>query len=146
MEGLDHLVAIDLHGGAGGDGGGGGHAQAAGAGDGFFADELAGDEQGDGGFFAGLGDDGELGAACDEIEDAVGLGALGEEDAGRLEVDELTAWAFSIQEVSVGELRITFALHRVSFRSWHCGGPSAPLACQHVPGDRGPNTTKKCDS
>ena len=63
MQDADHLVAIDLQGGAGGDGGGGGHAQAAGAGDGFFADEVAGDEQGDGGFFAGLGDDGEFGAA-----------------------------------------------------------------------------------
>ncbi len=93
VEGLDHLIAIDLHGGAGGDGGGGGHAQAAGAGDGFLADEIAGDQQGDGGFFAGLGDDGELGAAGGEIEDAVGLGTLGEEDAGGLQVDEFATWS-----------------------------------------------------
>ena len=76
VEGLDHFVAVDLECGASSDRGGGGHAEAAGTGDCLFADELVWDEQGDGGFFTSLGDDGELGAACDEIKNGVGFGSL----------------------------------------------------------------------
>jgi hypothetical protein len=108
VEGADHLVAIDLHGNARGDGGGGGHAQAAGAGDGFFADELVWDQQCDGGFSAGLGHDGELGTASDQIKDAIGVGPLREEDAAGLVMDQLSARAFRIKKIGVGKLRIAF--------------------------------------
>ncbi len=56
-------------------------------------------------------DDGQFGATCDEIEDAVGLGALGEEHAGWFQLDEFATWAFSMQEVSIGMLGSTFCLH-----------------------------------
>jgi hypothetical protein len=114
VEGLDHLFAIDLGGDTGCDGGGGGHAQAAGASDRFLTDELAGDEQGDGGFLAGLGDDGEFGAAHGEVKDAVGFSALREEDAAGLEVDEFTARGFCTKEINVGKLGVSSGLHRVS--------------------------------
>jgi hypothetical protein len=90
----------------------------AGAGDGFFTNELAWNEQGDSGFFAALGNDRELGAARGEIEDGVGLGSLGEEDAGSLQVYELTTTPFDIQKVDVRNLRIILGLHGVSSRTW----------------------------
>jgi hypothetical protein len=72
----DHLSALDAEGDAGGDGGGGGHAEADDGGDGLLADEVTSLEQGDGGFLAAAGDDGELGAATLDVIDGVGLVSL----------------------------------------------------------------------
>ena len=76
----DHFVAVDAEGGAGGDGGGGGKAETSGGGEALFSDEVAGVEEGDGGFFAAFGDDGEFGAAFLKVEDAVGGGILSEDE------------------------------------------------------------------
>jgi hypothetical protein len=87
----DHLVAPDPERGAGGDGGGGGQAQAGDAGDRLFSNEVAGDEQGDGGLLAAFGDDGEFGATGLQVEDAIGRVSLREEGLFGLQADELSS-------------------------------------------------------
>jgi hypothetical protein len=99
VEDADHLIAIDLERGAGGEGGSGGHAQAAGrAGDRLLPDKVAGNDVGDGGFLAFVRDDGELGAAALEEEDAVAIGSLSEEDAFGFEMDDSSSYSLGGEE------------------------------------------------
>jgi len=72
VQGADHLFAGDLEGGAGDDGGGGGEARSGDGDERILSHELAGVEQGDGGFLSGSRDDRDFGAALLQIEDRIG--------------------------------------------------------------------------
>jgi hypothetical protein len=84
----DHLLAGELEHFARGDGGGGGVVNFGFAGQQLLSDEVAGNEKGNGGFFASAGDDGQLGAAGIEKEDRIGVGALREEHMTGLHLDQ----------------------------------------------------------
>ena len=87
----DHLVASNPERGACSDGSGGGQAQAGDAGNRLFSNEFAGGDQGDGGLLAALGEDGELGTACLQVEDAIGWVSLREEGLLGLQTDKLSS-------------------------------------------------------
>jgi len=79
MQYVQHVIAIYPHHHTRCNGGCSGHADSPYAGDGLFANKVSRGKEAHGCFFAGLGDNCELGAAGAQIEDRIGSAALSKE-------------------------------------------------------------------